>query len=215
MAGKILYLSHLENIIANSYLNYVNTNVWIKLLNLGNFKISNKKKKIKENNNNNTNKDGTAVILTLDIPVQYIEKEYYCLVDDLMRLDPPALAFGIYVEHPLEYISMRSQGKVNKIENKNGEMIDIFTSHKKKLVNIDGMDKIEQGYYGNLKALRDVSYNDKIVLDIMDLNRSYLPIFITNPGPGFIISENCKVLVLYHQAVDEVIKNNIGNKSLG
>jgi len=64
------------------------------------------------------------------------------------------------------------------------------------------LDKIDKTYLGNLKVLRDISYNNKVFLDIVDLNNSYLPMFITNPHPGFIISSKCKVMVIYYHVID-------------
>jgi len=253
MSGRIIYTSHLDLIVANSYFNEIGTNAWMKLLNLGlqnmtnrkgndenfqNEKINNKNNKNKKNkkirieetniknnnlenckiNNNNQNKyiyqkgennnNGSPVIFTIEIPIQYVEKEYYILVDDLMKLEPPAMPLGIYVSQPLDYVSIKSQGKIQSNSNpKNGDRIDIFTSHKKKLVNRDEMDKNDKGYQGKLKIMRDISYNNKIVLDIMDLNKNFLPIFITNPGPNFIISNNCKVMILYYLKGDSLDDN--------
>jgi len=212
MAGRCIYSAHLDSIIANSYLDKMGTNAWMKLLNLGgnHLKTSNSilkkripsiKKNNKSDQKNSESNNGSSVILTIDVPDQYIEKEYYILVDDLMKLEPPALALGIYVRQPLEYVSIKSQGIIkgnNDKNQKDGSNLDIITSHKKKLVNNIDMDRNDQGYLGKLKIMREISYNDKVVLDIMDINKNFLPIFITNPGPNFIISKNCEVMILYY-----------------
>ncbi len=205
MAGRIVYSGHLDNIISNCYLNEVETTAWMKILSLGIPNKTNKKgNDIKKNYEKNYKKSqGIPIILTIDIPLQYVEKEYYILIDDLMKLEPPALSLGIYVKQPLNYNFIKSQGEIKKKyrDTNSGNSVDIITSHKKKLINKLEIDN-DEGYQEKLKIMKDISYNDKVVMDIMDLNKNYLPIFITNPPPNFIIADNCKVMILYNTDCD-------------
>lgn len=196
MAGRMIYTQHLDNILSNSYLNETGTTTWLKILNFG-LVVKSKKKRNKIKDGKNYNTKGSPVILTIDIPDQYNEKEYYFLVDDLMRLDPPALVLGIYVTQPLDYFFIKSLGKIKKTTNKTGEDLDILTSHKKKLVNLIEINKNDQGYQSKLKIMKDISFNNKVVLDCLELNKNFMPMFITNPSPDFIISPNCKIMILY------------------
>jgi hypothetical protein len=201
MAGRIIYLSHLERILAITYNQESAVEAWVELLNLG-FKSSSTNIGFKTLNGNK-NKNGFPVLITTDVPEEYEGLEYYVLATDLMSLDIPSIPLGIYIENPLSYINVHSQGKVSKdrtkiIKNIKRYSMKIITSHKRKLVNIESLDKIEQGYTDNLKVLRDISYNDKVILDYVDFNKPHLPIFITNPPPNFIINDNCKILVLHH-----------------
>jgi hypothetical protein len=119
-------------------------------------------------------------------------------MNDLLLLENPALCLGIYVENPLEYMSMQSNGRVLRMTRRETGNLKITTSHKRKLVNMEGLDKVEQSYKDNMRIIREISFNDRVILDYVDINKSHLPIFITNPSPGFILSERCKMQVLYH-----------------
>lgn len=202
MAGRLIYLSHLESVTAKALTEPKSTDVWMNLLSLG------LRTKFGDRGNQTICNDvygtGMPIIMTLEIPEIYYEKEYYHLVNDLMKLNPPALPIGIYIQTPLDYLKINSRGKITKSKSELGKTtIDIFTSHKKQLINLEKMDKIDRSYYGNLKILRDISYNDKAIIDVVDLNYSYLPIFITNPHPEFVISSNCKIMVIYYHITDQ------------
>lgn len=206
MSGKILYLSHLEKIIAKSYLDEQQVDAWIKLLSLG-FSSSNTNVGFQTLLNN---RESFPIILTLDLPIEYLDKEYYTLFNDLLLLDNPAICLGVFIENPLDYLTQQSQGKVLRLTRKQTEKLKITTSHKRKLVNLEVLDKVEQSYKDNLKIIRDISYNDRVILDYVDINKSHLPIFITNPSPGFILNERCKIQVLYnfHSKDSNILKRS-------
>jgi len=218
MAGRLIYLSHLESIVARSYTEEKNTEVWLKLIKLGiNTKNNVKGKNCNSNNDNENDNEGMPIFLTLEIPSIYYDREYYNLMDDLMKLNPPALPVGIYIKSPLEYLKLRSRGIIKREKSDIGlGEYDIVTSHKKKLVNLNKFDKLDKSNLENMKVLRNTSYNNKVFLDIVDLNNSYLPMFITNPHPGFIISSKCKVMVIYYHVSDKsnekIIHRAIGKK---
>lgn len=194
MAGRIVYLSHFDKLLAKSYYEESIVDVWSKLLYVG---------YSQKNNGGLQTIQGQSlgsypVILTVDIPKDYHYEEYHTLLNDMLLLENPALCLGVYVENPLDYLSIQSQGRVLRMTRKQTENLKITTSHKKKLVNLDMLDKIEQGYKDNLKIIREISFNDRVILDYVDINKSHLPIFITNPYPGFILNERCKMMVLYN-----------------
>ena len=58
------------------------------------------------------------------------------------------------------------------------------------------MNKMESKYYENMTLLRDISYTDKIIMDMIDLKRNYMPVFITNPPPDFKLLKKIKVQIL-------------------
>ena len=43
-----------------------------------------------------------------------------------------------------------------------------------------------------LKILKEISHNDKVLLDYIDVKKILLPIFITNPQLSFIIDAGIK-----------------------
>jgi voltage-gated potassium channel len=198
MAGNVVYLSHFEKILARSFTEEKAVDAWIRLISLGysssNTNIGYKTLRV--------NRNSFPVIVTIDVPKSYKNKDYHDLFCDLLTLDPPALALGLLIENPLEYLSMQSKGYVGKTRRAQKTSLKITTSYKKNFINVGNLDKIEQGYKDNLKIMRDVSYNDRVTIDYVDINKSHLPIFITNPLPSLQLGSNCKVQVLYHYSSD-------------
>lgn len=117
-------------------------------------------------------------------------------MSDLLSMEQPVMPLGIYIENPISYMSDISHGKVSKFSKVKNVNMKILTSYKKKLQN--SLGKKEMGYADNIRILRDISNNDKVVLDYVDMRKPHLPIFITNPPPGFVIDDKCKVMVMYH-----------------
>jgi hypothetical protein len=202
-SGKLLYTSYLDTIVSSYHTNKLHTDVCLKLIKVGEKSKEHIKTKLEKNKKKENEKYGRPIYLTIDIPNQYIDKEYYMLIDDLMRLNPPALTLGIYVTKPLDYLYIRSAGKVEIDNKKNGEIINIETSHKKKLVNSIELNKVDYGFFSKYDIIKDISYNDKIVIDQMELSKSFMPIFITNPPPDFIITRDCKIMILYQMPKDD------------
>ena len=124
MAGNLLYLNHLDKIIAKSHTDENEYEVFLRLISLGFESASNsfgfKPKLGKER------KEGFPVIVTFELPDFYYNKDYHQLFSDLLALDEPAIPLGIYVEDPLQYINLRSEGKVQLDKNK----MVLMLSHK-------------------------------------------------------------------------------------
>ena len=142
-------------------------------------------------------KCGFPVMLTVDLPEKYIGKEYFNVFTDLICQKEPMMILGIYIENPLEYNQLRSEGRINRFTRMQTNQLKIVTSHKKVLMNMGALSENEQNYLSYLKTLKDISYNDKILLDSIDLRHPFFPMFITNPPPWFILSEDTKILVLF------------------
>jgi hypothetical protein len=194
LAGRILYMSHLERIIAKSH-NYNNVvETWTELLVCG-FKSTSSSSGYKSLKGSKA-RVGYPVIITINVPNSYVGKEYYVLMSDLLSMEQPVMPLGIYIENPISYMSDISHGKVSKFSKVKNVNMKILTSYKKKLQN--SLGKKEMGYADNIRILRDISNNDKVVLDYVDIRKPHLPIFITNPPPGFVIDDKCKVMVMYH-----------------
>jgi hypothetical protein len=205
LAGRILYMSHLERItaISHNYSNVVET--WVELLTTG-FKSTSSSSGFKSLKGSKA-REGYPVIITINVPQSYVGKEYYVLMSDLLSMEQPVMPMGIYIENPLSYMSDISHGKVSKFNKVKNVNMKILTSYKKKLQN-HSLGKMEMGYADNLRILRDISNNNKVVLDYVDMRRPHLPIFITNPPPGFMIDDKCKVMVMYHYSPKTVgLKN--------
>ena len=136
------------------------------------------------------NSDRNPLILTIDIPSDYYEKEYINLFRDLMDLE--TICLGIYISDPSAYYKLKSEGKVIMQDNKVTKVVNSYKTFKHDNQDLDDLN--EDNYQDILKK---ISYNNKAVLDYVDVEKSTLPIFITNPEPGFIILEGTKVMVIY------------------
>ena len=197
IGGKLLYLNHLNRIICKAQKDQNQVDSWIELLSLG----------YKTSSNNYVNKGGNVIVahekcgfpvmLTVDLPEKYIGKEYFNVFTDLICQKEPMMILGIYIENPLEYNQLRSEGRISRFTRMQTNQLKIVTSHKKVLMNMGALSENEQNYLSYLKTLKDISYNDKILLDSIDLRHPFFPMFITNPPPWFILSEDTKILVLF------------------
>jgi len=193
MAGRVIYLSHLDKLTTISVSNPNLIETFYQIISVGFRRFINNFTDKRSNINLRFGGD-IPVIITLDIPKDYLGKEYYMLVQDLLSLEKPAIPFGVYVSNPLAYQLLDSQGKIT--QSQKNPFWKIINSHKRKLINLESMGRFESAYFNNMKFLRDISYTEKIVINYVDLKRTHLPIFITNPLPGFILSEDCKVLIM-------------------
>jgi hypothetical protein len=192
MAGRLIYLSYFDKILAYSFFKEKEVEAWTSLLNLGFESVSSPSGHITFK----ADKDGEyPIILTVDVPVPFYGKEYHELMNHFFSFDRPCIGLGVYIENPLSYMSNKSLGKVST---QRSSTMRIINSHKRLLKNLKAMDKVEQGYMDNMKILRDISYNDKIILDYVDIRKTHLPIFITNPPPHLILEEGFKVMLLTH-----------------
>lgn len=208
MAGKVLYLSHLDQLTTLSITDPIIIESVYQILSVGFRKKINKIAK-KPVNNKNNNFDA-PVIITIDVPEMYFGKEYCNLAEHLLSLDEPAVPLGVYVSDPLSYQMMESKGKISQGEN--AHIWNIINSHKRRLINFESMGKIESGYFNNMKFLRDISYTDKIVMNYTDIQRPHLPIFITNPLPSFILNKDCKILLMTNFSPKLITLNEFQDK---
>jgi len=197
MSGKLIYLSHLDKLTTLSVTDPNVIETLYQIISVGFRKFVNNFNNKRSDINMRFSRD-MPVIITIDLPEDYWGKEYYVLVQDLLTLEKPAIPLGLYISDTLGYHLLDSQGKISLSPKK--EFWEIVNSHKRKLINLDSMGKFESAYFDNMKFLRNISYTDKIVLNYVDLNRTHLPIFITNPLPGFILSKDCKVLIMTNYA---------------
>ncbi len=191
MAGKVVYINQLEKIIASSYNEPECIESWLGILNCGYNIIEKYEDK----------GDKKPLIITIDVPKDYYDQEYITLVKDLLDLD--TLSLGLYLPFPTDYFKLKSEGKVVMDDNKISKVV---TSHKSMY---SKGAKVVYGDNNYFEILKENSYNDKAVLDYVDVDRSPLPIFITNPEPGFILLEGVKVMVLFPNN----IKKRVATKS--
>lgn len=201
IAGKLLYVDQLNRLICMSRKNKLQIEAWVELLNVG-YKTNSSfdGDTIKLQNESSS----FPVLLTVDLPKEYSGKEFYNLFIDMICQKNPILILGVYVLKPLEYMKLRSEGRINKLMKNTTNRLSIVTSHKKQLINMNAFDQCEQDFIANLKTLKEASYNDKILLDYIDLRHPLLPIFITNPPPWFILCEDIQLLVLYYNTTDKI-----------
>lgn len=192
MSGRVLYLDTFDVLTAKYMKNEFEYEVWSRLMYLGYDSVSNNlgfQPKL-----NAKKKLGFPIIITIDIPEFYYEKDYHELVSDLLALEDPAIALGLYIEDPLLYINLKFEGGII-IEEKSQE-IAITLSQKNKLKNNYQMDLLQKKYFDSLKLLKEISFTDKTVMDVVDIDWNYLPVFITNPPADFKLLTGIKVQVL-------------------
>lgn len=197
MSGKLIYLSHLDKLTTLSVTDPNVIETLYQIISVGFRKFVNNFANRRTDINMRLGGD-VPVVLTIDLPEHYWGREYYVLVQDLLTLEKPAIPLGLYISDPLGYHLLDSQGKIS--QSQKNHFWKIINSHKRKLINLDSMGRFESAYFNNMKFLREISYTDKIVLNYVDLKRTHLPIFITNPLPGFILSKDCKVLIMTNYA---------------
>lgn len=196
IGGKLLYLDHLNRVICMSQKDKQKIDAWIELLSLG-YKTNSNTGRKGSNILINQEKSGYPVMITVDLPEKYIGKEFFNIFTDLICQQNPIMILGIYIENPLDYNQLRSEGRINRFTRMQTNQLKIITSHKKVLMNMNALSKNEQDYLSYLRMLKDISYNDKILLDSLDLRHPFFPIFITNPPPWFILTQGVRILVLF------------------
>lgn len=141
-------------------------------------------------------------------------------------MNPPCLPLGLYVKSPLIYLSkfyeqrssvfkdiLRRNSNTSHAEHLTSRLLTIhYSFHEMKKEDITEALKIEEefdkDYFDKMYKIQETSFNNKAVLDFLDINKTHLPIFITNPPPGFILQKDTYVqLIVYHK-----IRKNIKNK---
>ena len=198
ISGKLIYLSHLNRLVCMAAHDEKDkVDAWIELLSLG----------YKENSLKNDNnflikqeKKGYPVTISVDIPEKYIGKEYFNLFTDLLCQKNPIMVLGLYIDNPLEYTQMKNEGRVNKYTRVLTNQLKIVTSHKKDLVDYNNCahHEMNDNYLSYLNQLKHNSYNDKILLEHLDLHHPFFPMFITNPPPWLILTSGIKLLILFY-----------------
>ena len=202
ISGSLLYLDHLNRVICMSQRDKNKVDAWIELLSLG-YKTTSV-----DNENgsfliNNENK-GYPVTITIDLPKEYVGQEFFNVFTDLICQRNPVMILGVYISDPSEYTKLRSEGRVNRLTRYQTNQLKIITSHKKNLINVNAFNPQEYEYVTNLELLKEFSYNDKTVLDYMDLRHPTFPMFITNPPPWLILCKGVKLFVLTYYEPEAV-----------
>lgn len=191
MSGKLIYVDIFDKLPAVYYTYEYEYEVWSRLMSLGYTSTNSSygfEPKIKDQK-----KSSFPVIISFELPSYYDYKDYHELVSDLLALDDPAIPLGLFIEQPLLYMTIKSEGGVSVDELNE---IGIITSTKKKIKNMNQLNDLQKKYLKSLKLLGKISYTSKIVMDAVDLERTYLPLFITNPSPDFKLIGKIQVQVL-------------------
>jgi voltage-gated potassium channel len=181
MSGSVLYMSHLEKILAQSYIAEHIQEAWMSLITCGYDVVE---KYIPQ-------RECYPVVITIDIPEYYHGLDYYMLVTDLLEQDSPVIPLGIYVKNPKHYYS---KAHLNAKRVSDQSMLNVA----KRLSTIYDL---ENEYKSYLEILKHCSYNNKPYLDYVDIGNCMLPIFITNPSPGFVIQPKTQVTVLINHKI--------------
>lgn len=191
MAGKLIYVDLFDKLPAIYYSYEKEYEAWIRLMCLGYTSTNNSfgfQSRI-----NAYKKAAFPAIVSFDLPDYYENKVYHTLVADLLALDLPAIPLGIFVEEPLLYMTMKNEGGVSVDNNKE---VGVFASSKNKLRGNNKLSSLQQKFFKSQKLLEKISNTKKVVMDVIDIERTYFPLFITNPPPEFKLIGKIKVQVL-------------------
>ena len=176
--GNIFLLDHFDRLLPKLYLNEKKIKTWIEFIKLGNIK------KLRNNGENSK-----IHLLSIDIPEIYIGKDYFSLFCDFICLESPITVLGIYINDTEEY-QMNKNGYYNNIQNNFSSNGIIFGNHKYK----QKMFQEKNLYY--IRKMIDRSMNGKSNRECIDINKPFLPIFITNPPPWFKLPKKTEILIL-------------------
>jgi hypothetical protein len=182
ISGKIFLLEHFDRLLPKYYLNEKKTKAWIEFVKLGNNKIIENKA---INSNNNT------YLLSIDIPEIYIGKDFFSMFSDFICLETPILILGLYIYDTEEY-QIKKKGFDNIIEQNISTNERIFGKYNYRKL------KFQEKNLYYIKKMIERSYNGKSNRNCVDITQPYLPVFITNPPPWFILPKKTNILILYN-----------------
>ena len=182
ISGKILLLEHFDRLLPKYYLNEKKTKAWIEFVKLGNNKrIENKT----INSNNNIH------LLSIDIPEIYIGKDFFSMFSDFICLENPILILGLYINNSEEY-QIKKKGFDNIIEKNFSTNERIFGENNYRKL------KFQEKNLYYIKKMIERSLNGKSNRNCVDITQPYIPVFITNPPPWFILPKKTNILILYN-----------------
>ena len=142
-------------------------------------------------------------------------------------MDPPCLPLGIYIKSPLIYLNKFYQqrlsvlktlcSKVSGVDKKASNLNltrlmslrpNTHTNSIKDIsISIKEEEEFDKDYLEKIKKIKANSFNNKAALDFVDINKSHLPLFITNPPPGFLIEKGTYVQLLVYRMISKFSKN--------
>ena len=187
MSGNVIYINQLEKIIAQSVGNRkLETEAWMELMALGYF---NKHTQLKKG----SSLQNFPVIVTVDIPVEFHQKEYFSLITRLLTTNSPIMPLGLFIEEPLEDRRETDKGKVRSLSRKFTSFgnLRIMTSFKKKI----GFSpfKSKEECFADMMKMNKKQINSS---DFVDWQNNPMPTFITNPQPNYILNKSNKLMCL-------------------
>jgi len=183
MAGNVIYLSHFEKIVAASFKDTDRIETWLTLINCGYDILE----------NNQESEIDNPLIISVDVPEDYFNKEYITLFKDVLELD--SIILGIYIPSPTDYNFIKNEGKIEVHEDKT--LKKVSTSYKKSMrrKNVNTGEEFDpQNYY---QIVKENSYNNKAIMDFIDVNSLPSPMFITNPSPALMLLPGSIIMVLF------------------
>jgi hypothetical protein len=209
LSGNLIYTSQLEKLIATAYLHEVEADSVCKLIACGYdvFDYVSSGVPIKT-------EVQFPIIITVKIPKGYRGKEFCNLSNDLLNMDPPCLPLGIYLKSPMRYLNNLYQNRMPILQSFNNAEKSRKMNQLKKAQSMAGKSEsnfskrrtstiifeecYDREYFKKIHKIKEISYNDKASLNMLDITKSHLPIFITNPQPNFIIEKGTYVQLMVH-----------------
>ena len=182
ISGKIFLLEHFDKLLPKLYLNEKKTKAWIEFVKLGNNKIIDNKT-INSNNN--------IYLLSIDIPEIYIGKDFFSMFCDFICLENPIVILGLYINDTEEY-QIKKKGFDIIIQENISTNEKIFGNYNYRKL------KFQEKNLYYIKKMIERSLNGKSNSDCVDITHPYLPVFITNPPPWFILPKKTSILILYN-----------------
>ncbi len=180
VSGNVFYSSHLDKLISNAYIKKKKIEAILKMVTCGydyldyiNYNLP------------LPNELECPIIFTIPVPSSYHGKSYYDLASDLTNSG--LIPLGLYIENPVYYLEKDFEG-INDLligknefkENRNED--EDIVAIKRYFSCIGKMEKFIQ------KPIQSQSH--------VDIRKSHLPLFITNPSSELMIERKTKVQIL-------------------
>jgi voltage-gated potassium channel len=217
LSGNIIYTTQLDKLIATSFMHEIESDSVCKLITSGYdiFDYVSVGIPIKS-------EVEFPIIITVKIPKGYRGKEFCNLANDLLNMDPPCLPLGIYLKSPARYLNSvynnrmpilqsfynaektRKENSLKRTSTIVGQPNDRQKKGgiKRRSTMLNFEECYDQTYFSQVHKIKDVSLNDKAALSWVDITKTHLPIFITNPQPNFIIEKGTYVQLLVHHKLN-------------
>jgi len=202
LSGNLLYSNYLDKLTALSYTDILEMEALSAMIGIGYELNDFNPAGVDFNIKKLPRKKANTYYLSLDVPECYYDKEYFNLFNDVLSLEYPLLPLGLYIEKPLNLIEEKNHTNTNftNLLHKVNKNDKINTNNDLDMDEIV-QEKINRNHFNTkfqifIESLKKFSSNNKSIFESVQLDLLHLPLFITNPTPGFTLGPYMKLMVL-------------------